>query len=229
MTVVFLHIPKTGGTTLHTILKRHYGAGFHDENRARRTGGVSFKKMSVEQRAEVALLKGHVTFGFHKFAAVPDDVRYFTFLREPAARVVSLYRHILRNDHHPLHAQVRPLTLVEFLRAGLSRDVDNGQVRAVAGGRIPGQVGQAELDQAKQNIADRFLFVGQMEQFDSSLAGLVLALGWDKVPRYATRNVAPSDSDVALSDLDEIRAANRFDVELREWAAERFGFLDASL
>lgn len=229
--VIFVHIPKTGGTTLHTILRKAYRDGFFDNNRAQRLGEPDFKTMSSEAKEKVQLVKGHVQFGFHRFALDPDSVRYFTFLRDPVDRVESLYRHIVRVEMHPLHAEVAEMDLREFALGNLSKDVDNGQVRFLCGGRIAhGEVDRDHLDRAKQNIEDRFVFVGQMDRFDDSVVKLAESLDWNRVPRYDRRNVAPPASGRLVDDeLDAvIRERNVYDDELRSWARERFGLPEVS-
>lgn len=65
-TVIFLHIPKAAGTTLHRILERHYppsaifsiGADAHASIR-------EFKALSEAERAAIRLFRGHMPYGLH--------------------------------------------------------------------------------------------------------------------------------------------------------------------
>jgi len=93
-TVIFVHIPKTSGTTFNSILSYQYGY--------RRTVSVHLGKVlegyrSIEQemleteRGRIRLVRGHIPFGWHGLFDQP--VTYITFRRDPIKRVISLYRY----------------------------------------------------------------------------------------------------------------------------------------
>ncbi len=77
--LIFLHIPKTAGTTLRTIIDRQYPRHvicyFHLYPKDR----SEFFAMSDQRRRELRVLQGHIEFGFHRYISVPVD--YITLLR----------------------------------------------------------------------------------------------------------------------------------------------------
>ena len=87
--LIFLHIPKTAGTTLPTVIDRHYLPHatyyFYEYPKDRN----DFFALSEERRRELRVLSGHIRFGFHRFLSVPVD--YITLLRDPVDLVMSLY------------------------------------------------------------------------------------------------------------------------------------------
>lgn len=233
---IFLHIPKTGGTTLGLVFRRRIGDRYFDDAREQRQGGKPFGRLSADEQASYDLVRGHFVYGFHERFKGDARVDYLSMVRHPVKRVVSLHKHISRIEDHHLHETVKNLGLTEFVQAGHDDSVDNGQVRAISGYDGPfGTVGEEHLEQALANIDARFPVVGVLEKFDVSLKLFAGALGWPSVPKYEVRNVAPSSQQLepTLTETDAILEMNRFDLELfeqmkrrvehqiKEWRAEQ--------
>ncbi|MDP1863753.1 MAG: sulfotransferase family 2 domain-containing protein [Thiobacillus sp.] len=224
--LIFLHIPKAAGSTLHPVLERHYS------KRAYRTISVpdqleAFKQMPDEERRRIHLLKGHMPFGMHTY--LTGSSRYITLLRHPAERVVSHYYYVKRRPGHYLHHHLESgMGLAEFASAGLSGEMDNGQVRLLSGHDqdIPcGQCTRDLLGTAKRNIEDHFAVAGLTERFDESLVLMAIELGWNWTPYYLNLNVTkdkPVAKQIDPIALKAIEQANPLDFELYEWASRRF-------
>lgn len=224
--LIFLHIPKAAGSTLHPVLERHYS------KRAYRTITVpeqleAFKQLPQTERGRIRLLKGHMPFGMH--AWLEGRSRYVTLLRHPAERVVSHYYYVKRRPGHYLHHHLAAgMDLAEFASAGLSGELDNGQVRLLSGHDqdIPcGHCTRDLLDTAQRNIEQHFAVAGLTERFDESLVLMAIELGWNWTPYYLNRNVT-QDKPVARQidpvALKAIEQANALDFELYDWASRRF-------
>ena len=224
--LIFLHIPKAAGSTLHPVLERHYS------KRAYQTISLpdqleAFKQLPEAERRRIRLLKGHMPFGMHSYLA--GHSRYITLLRHPAERVVSHYYYAKRTPDHYLHHHISSgMSLAEFASAGLSGELHNGQVRLLAGHDqdIPcGECTRDLLDTAKRNIEDGFAVVGLTERFDESLVLMGIALGWNWTPYYLNRNVTqdkPVAKQIDPLALKAIEQANQLDFELYDWASLRF-------
>jgi len=82
--VVFLHVPKCGGTTLHHILGEWFGHNMLHPERFNElysyTGG---------QLASSLVFSGH--YDFYATTLIPGPQKRISFLRDPAERLVSLY------------------------------------------------------------------------------------------------------------------------------------------
>lgn len=129
--LIFTHIPKTGGTTVN--LNFLAGTRPKDEIRiegnykkeeihtfqtgARRSPDLDWPPISFDvlcsdiinlikfldspEISKIKLIKGHLPYGVHNY--IVDDCYYFTVLREPVARVWSVYNGVLIDEKHYLH------------------------------------------------------------------------------------------------------------------------------
>mgnify|MGYP003573496753 FL=1 len=88
--IIFLHIPKTAGTSLRRIVEQQVPA---DRLLSLYPPFAPSDGERVRERlmSGTRYLFGHLNYGVHKIVAV--DARYITLLREPVSRVVSYYRH----------------------------------------------------------------------------------------------------------------------------------------
>ena len=178
----------------------------------------------MSERADARVVMGHLHYGVHEY--IPQECEYITVLREPVARVASLYTYILGHPKHALHADLaRSNTpLEDFLR--IDPSVDNHQTRMVSGrgggeltSRSAEPLGPEALEEAKRNL-ERFLVVGLTERFDESFILIRRALGW-KLPYYLTANVTTRPKPATQDALEQIRERNQLDLELYDFANQR--------
>lgn len=232
-TVIFLHIGKTAGWTLRQILYRNVAPGRVMRVRppADRPRGFlnaeplrAFASLPENERARPRLIVSHMIFGIHE--SVPRPSTYITLLREPVARTISQYRHVLRTKHHRLYtaAVSGGLTLERYVCGGEALEVDNGQARALAGDAATpfGECSDALLRAALRNLDDHVSVAGLTERFDETLVMLGAEFGWQNL-YYVRTNAAPPGQRLQVSDADRrmIRERNRFDCELYRVVAER--------
>jgi hypothetical protein len=233
-TAIFLHIGKTAGWTLRQILYRNVPRrqvmrvrppmnrprGFLNDDPLR-----VYAALPEAERARPRLLVSHMIFGIHE--SVPRESTYFTMLREPVARALSQYRHVLRRPEHRLHAEAAAgeLTLERYVTGGVALEMDNGQTRALAGDvETPfGQCTPEMLARAKHNLDQHFAVAGVTERFDEMLVALGHEFGWRNL-FYVRANAAPEGQRVPVSEADRemIRTQNALDCELYRHVVERF-------
>ncbi len=222
-TVIFLHIPKTAGSTLHTLfdtrVRREASRGIF----AADLDHEAVKALASEpdaQKRKIKLLRGHQPFGLH--TVLPQPCSYVTVLRHPVARAISQYFYVLKNAHNPLHDQVRKMRSPgEFVESGISVGMNDGQVRWLQGGVHAlgfGEVTPDHLEEAKRNIEEHFLCVGLTERFDDSILVLRHVLRWRTPPFYRRQNVNARKRAVADEDRERIQRHNQLDLELYEFA-----------
>ena len=153
--LAFSHIPKTAGTTLNMILKRHFG--FHHiavEHRTKRplyTQRDLSIDLKLHPRAES--LAGHTLKPFVDFGRNDERLVWYTFLRDPIDRFVSHYQHQFTSGITKFH-----VPFVEWMQM---YERQNWMVRMLAG--------EEDVEAAKQILTTRMHFVGFTDQFDESL------------------------------------------------------------
>ena len=224
--LVFIHIPKTAGTTLHKILSHQFKpsetAIHHDADGP--PPEALIKRMSGPDPA-IRLVMGHTSARFHM--KLPE-VRYLTCLRDPVARLMSHYHHARLDPDHYLHKHLVRCRWgpAEYVSSGLSGELSNGMTRMIAGmenfhGDVPGP---EHLERARQLLVTHFEGVILTERFDEGLVMLGDSLGW-RSPYYLRRKVGGYSSDSALPDPETRRVIeehNLLDLELYQWARDYF-------
>jgi len=239
--VAFVHIPKTAGTTLNSILARQYSADETYEVMMRGMNWIvprpviiprpliSFSKvrrlkLALAEPTSVRLINGHFDMSLSKW--LPADTRFVTLLRDPVERAISHYYHHRRRTIDPIHPLAMRSSLAEWVSTCGLVEMDNGQTRRLAGemnvacGRVTPQM----LERAKSNLVTKFAVVGLTERFDESLLLLQSVFSW-QLGHFAALNVGenrPSRTDMSEEALNTVHTCNRFDLDLYQFAAELF-------
>lgn len=211
---MFYHIPKTGGTTFHHMLKRVYGKRFRwvKPQRWRTRQGLSPRILAVA---------GHMPWGMHK--RWKFDGQLVTFLRDPVERIISLWwfmRNFGQHRKHKLALKHSPGELVQTLAFA---ELDNGMVRWLAGRQ---DVGIAEI---KRPVTEEDfevalhhthkMHVGTTATLDTDITLISGFLGWPRVPTVERQWVGegkPTASFFCEAELDVIRQVNQWDCQLYE-------------
>ena len=230
-TVIFLHIPKTAGTTLRRILENQYAP---DEQYSTYPTALqphaslaAFSHLDEAHRLRIRLLMGHMPFGLHAF--LPQPSRYFTILRDPVERVVShyyfLHRFPTRNPSQQDHTTA--MTLQHFVENPMIVEAKNLQTRMISG--VMNQEAtktsdEALLTHAKHNLREAFDVIGLAERFDETLLLLKNAFHWRQV-FYVKLNVTrarPQQDGIAPEIRSLIQKNNQLDLDLYRYAQELF-------
>lgn len=221
MRCIFMHIPKSGGTSIHRIIEQQYAP--QSVYTIRIEGGKrttdQLKTISARQRKNFQVVKGHEPFGLHE--VLGNNWSYFTFLRDPIERTISYFHYVKRTPHHFLHQRGfdPEMSISEFLEARLSTDLDNAQLRYVSGWDPQfGACDAAMFQQALTNIKEHFFFVGTVEQFDKGIEVLAKQLKWKVkyIPQANKTENRPQQKDYSEQDLATIKAFNHWDIQLYE-------------
>jgi hypothetical protein len=112
--VVFLHIPKTGGTSLTEALlvMRYWTHTLTDQGNITPDLLRIYSSFPAEEQSRT-LIYGHADHGvFRAFT----NATLLTIVRDPEEQAVSNYLHILRSPDTPLYREAHLLTFSDFLR-----------------------------------------------------------------------------------------------------------------
>lgn len=228
-TVIFLHIGRTGGTSLDAILMRNFKPAEigNIESRDGVASVAGLAAMPDDEKRRLRFVTGHVDYGVHEL--LPQPSTYITFVREPLARLVSAWEMICSRRDHRLHAAAVAgnLTFEQFIRSGVDTVTDNGQVRQLAGKlySLPfGETTPSLLREAEEHIEERFLVAGVTERFDDGLVMLRRRLSLRHIA-HVPRNTS-TDAEVRFDISDSLRTEildrNALDSELHRFVTARF-------
>jgi hypothetical protein len=229
--LIFLHIPKTAGSSLGHAMHRQYGRSsifFIDGNHPMQSVD-KFISLPADIKSQYLCISGHIPFGLHEY--IPQQVVYTTVLRNPVERLISLYHHVLRETTHYMHNAVvsKKMSLLDFAGSRLNGEIYNDQTRRLSGIGKWDQttdrtvVDESALRKAIENIEEFFPVVGLTEMFDESLLLMKDAFSWNYV-FYSKRKVAisrPKPDNIDLRVIEVIKNENQYDILLYEYAKQR--------
>ena len=212
--LIFLHLPKAGGTTLRELIGRQYAPDRTIDLRNDRQIEDDLQSLSREQRDRMQALAGHVNYGVHEHFT--QSSTYFTFLRHPVDRLVSHYHYVRNNPRHFLYTAVTSanLSLLDYVQSGLSEELSNDQTRRLAGTAKDSVVNSDDLALARKHLASHFCVAGVVERFDESLLLLSQARGWQR-PYYLCRNVGTGQPGTEISTEERAAILDRNDLDLQ--------------
>ena len=230
---IFVHIGKTAGTTLNSVLDRGFEPEtvFTVDTYDSAPAEAQLARLPAANLGKLRLIRGHFMYGVHHVLTQP--ALYFSLLRDPCDRLVSAYRHIRSEPRHRLHRQVvgEGLSFEEFVTSGITLETDNWQLRCLAGDADTpfGACGEDMVQKAMTNVRHDFALVGISERFDDSLVVLSRMYGWRRI-RYVRLNQATSERpEVTPSVVEAIEAQITLERKLYAQANEILTSVSAAL
>jgi len=185
--LVFMHFPKTAGTTLHDILVEQF-----DDAKICPERYSNIRRFDTQQIEKFVYFSGH--YSMNDVDVVPSPKKIITFLRKPEDRILSLYyfwrahtdetikKHNLGG---PLLAKSMPL--LDFLKHkgnGIPNNIDNvyvrnliGSPKAIKGEPYYGTGGPDKATKAAMLKLQSMYFVGFKERFEEDALKLCKKLG----------------------------------------------------
>jgi hypothetical protein len=176
--LVFVHIPKTAGLSLHSALENIYG-----KESTLRVGNEDdlqrLRQLPDDQVIDKTFLSGHFFYSDIKNRCRPDAI-LISILRDPVKRILSNYNYITNWDKHPLHDQTVRQSFSEHVHA--NRNFFRGLCcRQLSG--VP------KADAAIEIVQSRYALVGTTDH----LAAFIRALG-----RIIGEEIAEERTNISL-------------------------------
>ena len=240
--VLFLHIPRAAGSSFALTLRNVFG-----DNRVRQVDYVDERTQQViddlvrDELGGMSCLTGYLPM--HLFDASLERFDPFTVLRDPVARVLSLYRFVKQGGLSERERLKLPeeFSLAEFLgsrQPELYGQINNGMVRMLCGDVTltdPDFQEYWEIASAPNALASALANLRRMEFGLSEEIGRTLALmqvRWsipDPLMEIRENVTKPDTAGEDVADLHRIIASNAMDLALYERAKmlfrERIGVL----
>jgi hypothetical protein len=225
-TIIFVHLPKCGGTTLNRLIEWEYSPAkifsidpsFYKWSYRRLLG------TSAARLAHMKIIQGHMPFGIHRL--LPQSATYMTVLRDPVDRGISEYYYALSRVVHPDHRMMKRLSLDEYIELTPHTNVQTKLLAGQYSGYdfFAGNCDERTLERAKENLSNYFMLVGLTENFDETLALAKILFGW-QIRKYANFNMTrgrPSKRSIPVEICNVIAERYAYDVRLYQYAVELF-------
>ena len=235
--LVFLHIPKTAGTSQHRSFRQYYGAGnifwFGDDC----PGNIG--KYPRKQVGDRLVVGGHKPLGFYPGSF---DPLYCAVLRDSVDRAISLFSYYTQPSlaHSERGRKIREEVLSGWLRQGIDpgsmvnsirncrafrEEISNLQCAYISASR-------PDFNSALKTLGRYDFVLGTLEQYDRFHDYLGEILDW---PEEQPVSLNRSKGDYASGYLDDrelvdlVRELNREDDRLLEFVRELHGGLYVNL
>ena len=217
--IVFLHIPKCGGTTLHSVLKLWYGK---NQMHAERFNELYYQDiMGLGSRR---VFSGH--FDFYSTSFIPGPKTFISVLRDPMDRLISLYNFnrahgskIIEQKNLQHGRWANEYDIDSYFAHPIIRShhlINNSMMRhfsnipQIDNSLLPPSmqsVGLDEmLDQAIENLS-KFAFIGFMDQYESDVVRLARVLSMTAPRELHKEQVLDNimDTNLAMKRIEKQR------------------------
>lgn len=217
--IIFLHIPKTGGTSTHSFLVNQF-----QESEVFPDRFNTLRNHSKEHLSKYKYFSGH--YDMDGIERIPGNKFIFTFLRDPVERVLSLY-YFWRSITHT-HIEkfnlggprvAKRLNLLDFLRYkkdGIPANIDNYMARLLLGGGIncnsSVSAQRVYFDECVESL-NRFDFIGFLDSYDDDYKSLLSMLGFEATEHVPYLNKG-SDTDLTRETVEKELITEEIQIEL---------------
>lgn len=233
--LLFLHIPKTGGTTFNHILYQNFAHSeqFKINPVDKKVSFDLYNVLSDRKKDRIKLFRGHFYYGIHDKLDI-SNYRYVTIVRDPVKRIISHYFYSKNFQKHYLYETLNSnnTSSFDYFSGKFNFEVINGQTAQIAG-FDPDQSNLDRVDiikylysnelyeKAIANIEKDFSFVGLTEQFDQTLLLLNYLHEFNNFTlHYSRKNVAKKiniSKKIRDNEIDIIISNNLLDIRLYQY------------
>ena len=241
----FLHIPKTAGTSIISILDSHFSSkkilNLHEWQELLPLMPLDFKKYNF--------IRGH--FGRSIFGLLPKKPISVTLLRDPIKLMISSYKMVTRQPKEKeLYSVAENQTISDLITdpkrypltnrqahhivtnldiQSLTKDMSEEQLKNFFPHHLRefyllDMSDEELLDKAKTSILNDFAFFGIVEKMEKSLFLLHYTFGWKPMRDTIRENISPKDqsSEITEEAIKKLEEMTRVDQQLYDYANELF-------
>ena len=229
-TILFNHIPKTGGVTLRIIFNRVYGEEnvFLVKSTDIKSSLEEFRRLSDLERKRFRVVAGH---GADLFRPYMDNPFTVVILREPVSLFLSQFYYLKISENSAFYDDVRKMgTLEEYIEYAFLNGQDNLLTRYLSGAveflADPSQSapdlsihGESMLEQAMDLLPDYDIVI-DLDDFNAGVFALSEKLGWKKTPLFRRTNTNrenPGVRGVPGPLLERLREVLKYDIDLYDF------------
>lgn len=212
--IAYVHIAKSAGTWLRTMLERNYEA----EDICHFRFQPQFDQAPRESYIDKRLFCAHITFE----TAMTLDAELITVLRNPFDRIVSLYSYWHEVENGP--EMVKSMSFDEFLENRIPRlgqDIDNAQAWQLAFGhttverRAHADIPADELLATAIANLSKFSVIGIYEELPTLANSLKQRFGFDNLAVEKPVNSTSARRPVSSLTMEQRRCIHeRNDIDL---------------
>lgn len=196
----FMHIPKTGGTTLRRLLANHFpdGSYYPTQEDLFANGGKYFKQKDLIMKKQIlqkSLIMGHYNVDLIKH--LKPNVKVFTIIRNPKHRILSHLKHILKHDvefkdenaNEVINKRINMITNVQLKYMGYKSNLDNFNTAV--------------------NNSKRIDFIGILDFFRESILRLNESFKWNldyngDIENEIIKNIREELTDESINTINSI-------------------------
>lgn len=226
-TIIFNHIPRTGGTSLRVILNKIYGEErvFFINSRDIPSSLKTFKSLDVDKRKSYKVISGH---GANAYIGLVERPFVITILREPLSLFSSQYYYLRKSHNSNFLDEVKRLdSLEQYIAYAIGHAQDNMMTRLMDPTNnqlyelekpppVMDEVGDHILHNALTQLREYDAII-DLDDFDRGIYSLGKMLAWKRIPLYRPQNKSEWNSKVLEDDpslKEKITHVLRYDLEL---------------
>lgn len=220
---IFMHIPKTAGSTLRTLITSNYEScqvlSLYGSDHKVLTNATAH----VGKLSDYKLIQGHVPYGIHRFLGL-RTARYFTFMRDPVERFTSDVAMGIRDEPHGFHQILAAPGLTYEQRLDKALELvyyRNNITQYFSGSFFTEEISMNLLNAAIDNLWSSE-FIGFTDDFEASMLIMAKKLGWHRIIPQKS-NVRPDGAPSLSTELHaRVKKELAYDYALYTVAQEHY-------